>query len=92
VSRTVEGRIRRLEDRGPQPEVIVTEDGRKVSVAAGLLVDCWLHAMAPMPGELLPVETAIRDALAVARIPTGDWQLAQIRRAARGELGMEEGA
>jgi len=33
---------------------------------------------------------AIRDALAIARIPTGDWQLAQIKRAARTELGMED--
>lgn len=91
MSRRLEGRVRRLEELVVGPEVVTTEDGLRIAVPPGQLLDAWLTVMAPLTdGEKLPVEPMVLWALATAQVASEDWQLAQIKAAARAELAAQE--
>ena len=84
MSRALEARLRRLEELLETAEMVEMEDGRRVPIAPGVLIDAWLALMASEP---LPVVPSVRWTLALARVGADDWQMAQLRAAAVRELG-----
>ena len=83
MSRTLAERVRRLEELLETAEVVETEDGRRVPIEPGVLIDAWLAVMASAP---LPVVPSVRWTLASVRVGATDWQMAQLRAAAVREL------
>jgi hypothetical protein len=87
MSRRLGARVTHLEGLIATSEVVTTEQGVRIAVAPHELLDAWLRYMSQEP---LGVQRTTLWALATAVVPPEDWQMTQLKAAARAELAAQE--